>query len=664
MDIERVFQKLRPVYGPRLDDLWQTYLLVDAKTRALLEASLRAELASLGSTYEDAEILLTPPSAEKAAGEVPLGTIYYAGKPVCEFGLRLPEFLQHVALFGRSGAGKTNVCFLLLRALSEKGIPFLVFDWKRNYRDVHGLPGFERLEVMTVGRSVAPFAFNPLRPPPGTERRVWLKKLIEVMAHAYFLGEGVEYLLQEALDAVYRTRADPTLADVRDWLLNYNAKGRQAAWMDSALRAVGVLCFGQVGEVLNSPRPMDPAKLLEGFVVLELDALTNSDKTFLIESLLLWIHHFRLQEPDRERLKHVVVIEEAHHVLLRKKQEATGEEAVTDVILREIRELGEAIVVLDQHPSLISKPALGNTYCTLAFNLKHRGDLSMMADSLLLEREESKVLGRLDVGWGLVKLQGRWHRPFLVKFPHFSVDKGRVTDAMLQKAAEPSTSIFSTSSEPPGTPSPAHPSGGIQALVPPTERMPSALEEGVVRLLADIHQYPLSNIPKRFLRCHLSTGSGVRLLSLTQRTGLLSSAYVRTPKGRARWLELTSAGAAALGLPPPGRPREGGPEHRYWVARARAWLEAQGYRVELDAPVPGGFVDLVAIKPGGRVAVEVETGKSDAIANVHRLRGAGFDRVLVVAISPGVAEELRARVGSEVTVLRPADLRESEGPAV
>jgi hypothetical protein len=46
---------------------------------------------------------------------------------------------------------------------------------------------------------------------------------------------------------------------------------------------------------------------------------------------------------------------------------------VTDVILREIRELGEAIVCLDQHPSLISKPALGNTYNRL-FRAIHPGE--------------------------------------------------------------------------------------------------------------------------------------------------------------------------------------------------------------------------------------------------------------------------------------------------
>ena len=106
------------------------------------------------------------------------------------------------------------------------------------------------------------------------------------------------------------------------------------------MRAVEVLCFGEMGIVLNSPRPFDITKLLDRRVILELDALTNADKTFLIESLLLWIHHYRMGRPQREEFRHAIVIEEAHHILLRKKQEVTGEETVTDVLLREIRELG------------------------------------------------------------------------------------------------------------------------------------------------------------------------------------------------------------------------------------------------------------------------------------------------------------------------------------
>lgn len=84
------------------------------------------------------------------------------------FGLREHEMIEHVGIFGRSGAGKTNLGFLLVQQLVRAGKPVLILDFKRNYRDLLALPGFENMAVYTIGRSVAPLSFNPLIPPPGT----------------------------------------------------------------------------------------------------------------------------------------------------------------------------------------------------------------------------------------------------------------------------------------------------------------------------------------------------------------------------------------------------------------------------------------------------------------------------------------------------------------
>jgi hypothetical protein len=264
--------------------------------------------------------------------------------------------------------------------------PFLIFDWKRNYRDL--LTRCSDILVFTAGRDICPFYFNPLIPPEGTSPKTWLKKLIEIIAHTYFLGEGVKYLLQQALDRAYKefglydgkTDVYPTMADVLIWLESLKTKGRQAEWMSSTLRAISTLCFGEFGKILNVRKPFPMQELLKRNVILELDALTNTDKTFLIEALLLWLHHYRLVEGKREDFKHALIIEEAHHVLLRRKQEAMGEETITDIILREIRELGESVILIDQHPSLISKPALGNTYTTI---VAHNGAVSSTFHTLM-----------------------------------------------------------------------------------------------------------------------------------------------------------------------------------------------------------------------------------------------------------------------------------------
>jgi hypothetical protein len=664
MKIDEVFRKLRPVMGTQLDTLWQEYLVSDTSTRQTIERTLRVTLARrLAETFESEQVLLKPPPEVLANGEYPVGMIHYGEDRFYPFGLREDEFIQHIGVFGRSGSGKTNLAYLLLNGLVEAGKPFLVFDWKRNYRDLISKHEFSDLLVFTVGRDVAPFRFNPLIPPPGTPATVWLKKLIEVMCHAYFLGEGVSVLLMRAIDHLYREaglydgklEGYPTMADVRDYLVAYKAKGREAGWMESAMRAVEVLCFGEMGKVLSSPKAFDISKLLDRRVILELDALTNADKTFLIESLLLWIHHYRMAQQKREDFKHAIVIEEAHHILLRKKQEVTGEETVTDVLLREIRELGESVICLDQHPSLISKPALGNTYTTFAFSLKHRGDIAMIQDCLHLDGEQAGYLGRLEVGWAVVKLQGRWFFPFLVKFPLVRLSKGSVTDNEIRRRArEVSTKYddllntrYSVSGVIPARQGNSMPDRTQDRQIPVIprkgkvegnnkgggERCAIRLTTQERKLLMDVWQNPTSSVTQRYERLCLSRRKGNELQFSLLGRGLLHSRAIAAEKGRIKTLWLTEKGRKALGLADGESDRHGGPEHRYWLKAIADHLRSCCFDVAEEVPIGGGkTVDVLAEQDGKRIAFEIETGKSDAKSNVQKCLQAGMSKIVIVRV--------------------------------
>jgi hypothetical protein len=545
-----------------------------------------------------------------------------------------------------------------------------VFDWKRNYRDLVSAPDFADLVIFTVGRNVAPFAFNPLIPPPGTQATVWLKKLIEVMCHAYFLGEGVTVLLMRAIDHLYRRgglyegapKGCPTMGDVRDYLLAYKAKGREAGWMESALRAVEVLCFGEMGNVLNNSSPFDIAGLLDRNVILELDALTNADKTFLIESLLLWIHHYRMGQQQREDFKHAIVIEEAHHILLRKKQEVTGEETVTDILLREIRELGESVLVLDQHPSLISKPALGNTYTTFAFNLKHRGDIAMIQDCLHLDSEQAGYLNRLEVGWAVAKLQGRWFLPFLIKLPLVRLKKGEVTDEDVRRRCKRLSADSCMLSEfSPGCSEVVLAKEGISAPETSQDRgIPVVLTGGKQKdgttgkcaiqlttqereFLMDVWQHPTSAVTQRYERLCLSPYRGNFIQRSLFRREVVCFFYVVLSRGRIKRLMLTDKGKEVLGINERESDRHGGPEHKYWTKVIAEHLEANGHEVSEEVPIGGGkAIDIVAVRNGRRIAFEIETGKSDAEANVQKCLEAGMNKVVVVFTSSSAGRDVPA----------------------
>jgi len=655
MEIYEVLRKLKPILGDEATRrAWEQLQLVDAKTGRLVEYSLRRKLAdATGASFDDA-LLLEPIPAERAGGSIRLGRVVYGDRDLHGFGLRPGELIQHLAIFGRSGAGKTNVAMLLLRELHRARVPFLVLDWKKNYRDLLALPDFRDVVVYTVGRDHAPFFFNPLIPPRGVEPKEWLKKLVEIMQHAYFLGEGVAFVLQEVFDDVYwrfgvygQPKAWPTFRDVLTVLERRERKGRESGWSESAHRALGVLTFGAIDWVLNSGAHIPLEQVLRQSAVLELDALTNSDKTFLIEALLLWIHHHRLHEGGREQLKHVLVIEEAHHVLLKKKQELTGAEAVTDVLLREVREFGEAIVLLDQLPSLISKPALENSFTTIGMNLKEKGDVTAAAKAMLLE-SEARFLGHLAVGQGIVKLQARWTKPFLVEFPHFYVPKGTVTDAQVSARFADSLNVETAA---------RLMKQGVDALVrlfddtfpgarvaanqnAATIKEPASLTPEERSILQDVTDHPTSTVTERYARLRTRAETGTQLIAALVERGMLHDSTLSINGSHLRLLSLTPTGRSILGLPPETG-RLGGSVHRFWVDSFVKALRAKGLRAEVEAPLDGHAADIVTEVRGERVAIEVETGRSDWRANVDKCLRA-VDSVIIAATSAELLEEMRS----------------------
>jgi len=62
-----------------------------------------------------------------------------------------------------------------------------------------------------------------------------------------------------------------------------------------------------------------------------------------------------------------------------------------------------------------------------------------------------------------------------------------------------------------------------------------------------------------------------------------------------------------------------------------------------EAPLGDGkAVDILAVKDGKRIAFEVETGKSDAAANVRKCLAAELDKVVIVATTKNARRAIAA----------------------
>jgi hypothetical protein len=544
VNVRQLCLQLKPILGSKMDKIYTAYLAEDKEGQEQIEHYLQLLTAEyLPSKLEQSRTVLLPPAKENAEGEYHIGTVKYAEKDICQFGLREDEWIQHTAILGRSGAGKTNIGFLILKQLKQKGKPFLLFDWKRNYRDLLTLPEFKDVEVYTLGRNIAPFRFNPLIPPQGTDPKTWLKKLNEVLAHSYCLGNGCLFLLQQAVDAVYEEAGVydgtvekwPTFKDVLNTARNMDTRGRESGWLSSTLRALATLCFGDMDKLVNSSNNRSIDHILDKNVILELDALTQSDKTFFIQSALLYLHHKRMTEERREDFKHAIIIEEAHHILSDERRSLVGGQSVMDIIFREIREFGESLILLDQHPSKISLYALGNTYCTICMNLKHKTDINAMAQCMLLDKEKD-ILGSLDVGQAVVKLQGRIARPFQITIPLFEIEKGKIADTFIKKHMQDIAPIdqqedFRLPDSQPES-----------ALV----SEPKNKDETLFAFLKDIQQYPVSGIAQRYKRLGISVRQGQKIKAKVLSQGLIEEQIQTTKTGRIKVISLTEKAETLL----------------------------------------------------------------------------------------------------------------------
>jgi hypothetical protein len=267
-------------------------------------------------------------------------------------------------------------------------------------------------------------------------------------------------------------------------------------------------------------------------------------------------------------------------------------------------------------------------------NLKHASDVSAIAAAMLMDDEERDIFGRLPIGSAVVKLQGRWTRPFQVKIPLRSIQKGCIDDCQLiQRMTE------------------------LGAIVPnplvdaPKEEKELVLPEASaheLRFLEDVVEHPLSGVVQRYKRLGTNRRKGNAWKHACVSKGLVSVAEVSTSSGKVVLLQPTDAGVALLrayGHTLPDTPRRGSQEHEYWKHKIAEMLQASGYEVVLEEPV-NGYTDIMVTRNGKSCAIEIETGKSDWRANMEKNVQKGFERIIIVPTNEGAQRKIRAELAN------------------
>lgn len=432
MDREEKVRKrlnlLKPFIGQeRAERLWVLYMWSDYRRKAKLESMINT-LAQRHLDLFEGEPELEPIPKGFCNGDILLGDVLFRGRKLYPFRLPLGSLIKHVGVFSQTSKGKTNLCMLMATQLARKDVPFIIFDIKRNYREMLQLKDINGLEAFTLGRSISPKSLDMFKPPRGLSRQQWIKMVLDSMEEIYFFGRGVSHILRKMLED------DQKVEKVLDGLKKEKSKQssyRKSAWLDSSLSRIEDL--STIKDVIWNPKGKSIESLLGRKVILELDSLNSLERQLIYEVILKYSYYHHLNGREREKVSQVIILEEFQALL---RRQAGNQEAFIESLFRMGRELGIGLIYVCQNISQIPVTILQNTNTVICLNQNHEYDMRGCALSLLLSRDEQAMLGRLPTGQAIMRMSEGYTKPFRILVPKMGIRKGMITDKILKDFRE------------------------------------------------------------------------------------------------------------------------------------------------------------------------------------------------------------------------------------
>lgn len=375
---------------------------------------------------------------------VKVGSIYHLGRqestPVC---LNMNDLSGHLFVCGSPGMGKSNFCYGLLKELRSRGVSFMVIEpAKGEYRNVFG--GLEDVKVFGVNPNLYPLLrINPFAFPKGIHVQEHIDRLLSIFSACWPLYAAMPAILREALEVIYRAwgydlfSGDggmgkfPTFEALLDTLpkiiKNAHFSGEvESNYIGALVTRVKSLTGGLYGSIFCSDE-IDETVLFDSNVIVDLSRVGSSETKALIMGILVMrLQEYRMAAGQMNSpLRHVTVLEEAHHLLRGNgRQIAQGEsqvqalsiEMITNAIA-EMRTYGEGFIIADQSPSAVDLSVMRNTNAKVAFKLPERSDRAILGEAITLEEEQIRELSRLERGVAAI-FQSNWSDAALCKVVH------------------------------------------------------------------------------------------------------------------------------------------------------------------------------------------------------------------------------------------------------
>lgn len=381
---------------------------------------------------------------------VEIGCIYHMGKEETSTRVQfcVDELTKHLFVSGATGVGKSNFCYQLMDQLLKYDVKMLVVEpAKGEYARIFG--GRDGFHVYGTNIRYAPILrINPFAFPDGVHVVEHIDRLLTIFNATWPMYSAMPAILKDAIHEIYIDKGfdmyygdkpqDGEFPEFNDLLEKLPEVITRSAYsgevkgnyIGALVTRVKSLTDGIYGAVFDSDEIGDE-HLFDENVIVDLSRVGSAEtKSLLMGVLVMRLNEYRMcSGVMNSKLKHVTLLEEAHHLLRRQtissvegaNMQTTSLEMITNAIA-EMRTYGEGFVIADQSPSVMDQSVIRNTQTKVYFMLSDSDDQKIAGNSISLNNRQMEELSKLHTGV-MVAYQNQWSEPVLCKVDYYDSRK-------------------------------------------------------------------------------------------------------------------------------------------------------------------------------------------------------------------------------------------------
>ncbi len=371
-----------------------------------------------------------------------LGKVFNMGRS-CLNNVRFDKssLSMHTFVTGSTGSGKSNTTYELIRQTNNLGIKFMVIEpAKGEYKNVFG----HYTDVQVYGtnpESAELLKINPFKFASKIHILEHVDRLVEIFNVCWPMYAAMPAVLKDAIlksyedcgwdlsssKNIYGDQLYPTFIDLQESLeevIHSSAYSEEVKsnYKGSLMTRVKSLTNGLNGQIFTSGE-IPGEVLFDSNVIVDLSRIGSLETKSLIMGLLIMqLSEYRMSSADAMNvsLKHMTILEEAHHILKRTSSEQNSEspslagksvEMISNAIA-EMRTYGEGFVIVDQSPSAVDSSAIRNTNTKIIMRLPDESDRRLAGKSAGLKDGQLDEIAKLPKGVAVV-YQNDWVEPVL-----------------------------------------------------------------------------------------------------------------------------------------------------------------------------------------------------------------------------------------------------------